>query len=69
MEVLLIPGFMLDADLWRDVRADLGSLGRVVDADTTVDDTIPTMAARALEALSGPALVIGFSMGGTSLAR
>ena len=64
MDVLLIPGFMLDADLWREVRPAVDRMGRVIDADTTRDDTIAAMAARALDQLDGPALVIGFSMGG-----
>ncbi|CAO3438601.1 alpha/beta fold hydrolase [Azospirillum endophyticum] len=64
MDILLIPGFMLDADLWREVRPRLERFGRVVDADTMQDDTIQGMAARAAAMLSGPAVVVGFSMGG-----
>jgi len=64
LNILLIPGFMLDAELWRDVRPALSSMGQVIDADTTRDDTIADMAARAIAALDEPATVIGFSMGG-----
>lgn len=64
LDILLIPGFMLDADLWSDVRAVLGRHGRVIDADTTQDMTIEAMADRAIRKLSAPATVIGFSMGG-----
>lgn len=63
-DILLIPGFMLDADLWREVRPGLAGRGRVVDVDTSRDDTIGAMAARAVAGLDGPCLVIGFSMGG-----
>lgn len=64
MNLLLIPGFMLDADLWRDVLPSLTSYGRVIHADTTQDTSIEAMAARALAGLKGPTLIIGFSMGG-----
>ncbi|NIJ17943.1 alpha/beta fold hydrolase [Sphingobium vermicomposti] len=64
MEIVLIPGFMLDRDLWRDMRPTLEQMGRVIDVDTAQDDTIAGMADRALAAMYGPALVVGFSMGG-----
>ena len=38
--------------------------GRVIDADTSKDVSIENMAARAISALSGPAIIVGFSMGG-----
>lgn len=63
---LLIPGNMCDARLWDGaVREGLAAAtGRTpVDADTTQDDTISAMAARALAATQGPLLVVGFSMG------
>lgn len=66
---LLIPGNMCDARLWNGaggaVRAALeAATGRApADADTTLDDTIAAMAARALAATEGPLLPIGFSMG------
>jgi pimeloyl-ACP methyl ester carboxylesterase len=63
MDIVLIPGFMLDADLWTDVRPDLARLGRLHDADMTQDSSIAGMAA-----CSGrharPAIIVGFSMGG-----
>ena len=64
MDVLLIPGFMLDADLWTAMRPGLDGLGQTVDVDTTRDDTIAAMADRAIAGFSAPAIVIGFSMGG-----
>lgn len=63
---LLIPGNMCDARLWGGaVRTALeAATGRApVDADTTKDDSIEAMAARALAATAGPLIPIGFSMG------
>ncbi|MFO6448887.1 alpha/beta fold hydrolase [Erythrobacter sp. NE805] len=63
---LLIPGNMCDARLWTgEVRESLASAtGRApVDADTTQDETVAAMAARALAATQGPLLAVGFSMG------
>ncbi len=52
---------MCDARLWTStIRA---ALPGAVDADTTRDDTIEGMAARALAAADGPLLPVGFSMG------
>jgi hypothetical protein len=48
MDILLLPGFMLDADLWSDMRPGLARLGHVVDADTTRDGSIEAMADRAV---------------------
>lgn len=64
MNLLLIPGFMLDADLWTDLRPGLDALGTVIDADTTRDDSVAAMAERAAATLDGPTIVTGFSMGG-----
>ncbi|HUD91494.1 alpha/beta hydrolase [Sphingobium sp.] len=64
MDILLIPGFMLDPDLWSDVRTAMAQHGDVIDADTTQDVTIEAMADRAIQALTDPAIIIGFSMGG-----
>jgi pimeloyl-ACP methyl ester carboxylesterase len=61
MTPVLLPGNMCDARLWTaDVRAVLPG---AVDADLTRDDSIATMAARALAATEGPLLPVGFSMG------
>lgn len=66
---LLIPGNMCDARLWDGAggairRALAAATGRAaVDADTAQDDTITTMAARALASTAGPLIPIGFSMG------
>lgn len=66
---LLIPGNMCDARLWnggdRAIRKTLASaMGRpALDVDTTRDDSISAMAARALVLATGPLIPIGFSMG------
>lgn len=66
---LLIPGNMCDARLWDGAdgairKALMATTGRApIDADTTQDDTIAAMAARALAAADGPLVPIGFSMG------
>ncbi len=64
MAMLLVPGFMLDADLWRDVVPALGDYGPATYADLSQDSSIAAMARRAL--LDAPArfVLIGFSMGG-----
>ncbi len=61
MTPVLLPGNMCDARLWtQEVRH---ALSGAVHADTTQDDTIAGMAARALAATTGPLLPVGFSMG------
>lgn len=66
---LLIPGNMCDARLWDGAsgairKALTAGTGRApVDSDTTQDDTIAAVAARALAATEGPLIPIGFSMG------
>jgi len=64
MAVLLIPGFMLDDDLWRDVVPGLQAFAPIIHADTSRDSAIAGMAARALAAMPGRFVLIGFSMGG-----
>lgn len=64
MDILLLSGFMLDADLWSDMRPGLARLGHVVDADTTRDGSIEAMADRAVRSMAWPTLLVGFSMGG-----
>ena len=66
---VLLPGNMCDARLWDGddgaIRAALAAAGlAVVDADLTRDATVAAMAARALAAVPGPLLPVGFSMGG-----
>lgn len=65
---LFIPGNMCDARMWGAaggvIAEALVSRGcATAHADTTRDDTIAGMAARALAAQPGPLLAVGFSMG------
>lgn len=68
-QIILLPGNMCDARLWRghdeviiQTLSEHG-MGAVVDADLIQDDSIAAMAERALFATQGPLLPIGFSMG------
>ena len=62
--LLLLPGLLCDARLWRDQVAALGPLARPVVADLTLDDRVDAMAARALAAVEGRFALAGLSMGG-----
>lgn len=62
--LVLLPGLLCDARLWRDQVAALAPLARPVVADLTQDDSIAAMAARALGSLDGPFALAGLSMGG-----
>jgi pimeloyl-ACP methyl ester carboxylesterase len=62
--LLLLPGLLCDARLWRDQAAALAPLARPVIADLTRDDRIEAMAARALAAVEGRFALAGLSMGG-----
>jgi pimeloyl-ACP methyl ester carboxylesterase len=63
--LLLLPGLLCDARLWRDQVAALAGPWRCVVADVALDDRLPAMAARALAAVpEGPLAVCGLSMGG-----
>ena len=64
MDILLIPGFMLDADLWRDVLPALAPFGGVHHADLSQDSAIEDMAHTALLSAPPVFVVVGFSMGG-----
>ncbi len=62
--LLLLPGLLCDARLWRDQAAALAPLARPVVADLTLDDRVEAMAARALGMAEGPVALAGLSMGG-----
>lgn len=64
--LLLLPGLLCDARLWRDQAATLGEVARPVVADLTHDDALPAMAERALAAVpdGAPLALCGLSMGG-----
>jgi len=62
--LILLPGFMCDADLWADVVPLLRPGWRVLHADMFSDSSIEAMAVRALDEVPGRFAAIGFSMGG-----
>jgi pimeloyl-ACP methyl ester carboxylesterase len=65
VNIVVTPGFMLDADLWTDTHVALDEVGPVLCADFSQGDSIEAFAEQLLEdALPGPFLLIGFSMGG-----
>lgn len=64
MAMLLVPGFMLDADLWQEVVPALGEFGPATYADLSQDSSIPAMARRALGEAPSKFVLVGFSMGG-----
>lgn len=64
LAILLVPGFMLDADLWRDMEPALADPGPVSHADLSRDSTIEDMARRALAEAPPTFVAAGFSMGG-----
>lgn len=64
MAMLMVPGFMLDADLWRDVEPALSRFGPISHADLSQDDTLAEMARRAITKAPAEFALVGFSMGG-----
>lgn len=62
--LLLIPGFMLDADLWRDITPTLAAWGPVTHALPTDGDTLEEMARHILARAPATFVLLGFSMGG-----
>ena len=62
--LVLLPGFMCDSDLWRDVAPDLGRLGPLHYGNVYQDDTLEGMAERVLSEAPERFVLVGFSMGG-----
>ena len=64
--LLLLPGLLCDARLWRDCLPALDGIAKPCIADLTQDESLPAMAARALGLMQGEAhfAVAGLSMGG-----
>jgi pimeloyl-ACP methyl ester carboxylesterase len=63
-ELVLLPGFMCDADLWADMAGDLAALGQVHYGNVYQDDTLEGMARRVLAESPERFVLVGFSMGG-----
>lgn len=68
VSMVLVPGFMLDSDLWAEFEAGLSDVGEprfaVHHADLSQDATIEAMAARLLAGAPRHFVLIGFSLGG-----
>ena len=62
--LVLLPGFMCDNDLWRDMVPDLGRLGQLHYGNVFQDDTLEGMAKRVLSEAPERFVLVGFSMGG-----
>ena len=62
--VLFLPGLLCDASLWRPAIDDLKDLIAPAVADLTLDDTIGSMARRALAAAPERFALAALSMGG-----
>jgi len=63
-DILLLPGFMLDARLWDDVRTGFEAFGKLSFGDITQDDSLEAMAKRVLLNAPPRFVLVGFSMGG-----
>jgi pimeloyl-ACP methyl ester carboxylesterase len=63
-DLVLLPGFMCDADLWADMVPDLSALGRIHYGNVYQDSTLDGMARRVLEQAPERFVLVGFSMGG-----
>jgi pimeloyl-ACP methyl ester carboxylesterase len=63
-DLVLLPGFMCDADLWSGMRSELAALGRPQFGNVYEDSTLEGMARRVLDAAAESFVLIGFSMGG-----
>jgi pimeloyl-ACP methyl ester carboxylesterase len=64
MAILLVPGFMADETLWRDLEAPLARFAPVHYADLRHDTSVEAMARRTLLSAPPSFLLVGFSMGG-----
>ncbi|WP_426958052.1 alpha/beta fold hydrolase [Muricoccus radiodurans] len=62
--LLLLPGLLCDARLWRDPAAGLSDLVQPLVADLTLDSSVAEMAARALSQAPPRFALAGLSMGG-----
>ena len=62
--LVLLPGALCDAGLWRHQIADLGDLAEVRCGDLTRDDSVAVMAARVLADAPSRFALAGFSLGG-----
>lgn len=64
MAVVLIPGFMLNRDLWSDIAQALAPFGPLIHSDPSDGNSIEDMARLTLQAAPRSFILVGFSMGG-----
>lgn len=62
--LVLLPGFMCDADLWTDMIPDLEALGALHYGNVYEDASLEDMARRVLDEAPERFVLVGFSMGG-----
>lgn len=62
--LLLVPGLLCDAALWRHQAEHLGDIADISVGETTRDETMPAMAQRVLEHAPPVFALAGLSMGG-----
>jgi pimeloyl-ACP methyl ester carboxylesterase len=63
-DLVLLPGFMCDQDLWTDMVPDLQRLGALHYGNVYEDSTLEGMARRVLDSSPERFVLVGFSMGG-----
>jgi pimeloyl-ACP methyl ester carboxylesterase len=63
-QLVLLPGFMCDRDLWTDMVPGLAALGTIHHGNVYEDSTLGGMARRVLCSSPERFVLIGFSMGG-----
>jgi pimeloyl-ACP methyl ester carboxylesterase len=63
-DLVLLPGFMCDQDLWTDMVPDLQKLGTPHYGNVYEDSTLEGMARRVLDSAPERFVLVGFSMGG-----
>jgi pimeloyl-ACP methyl ester carboxylesterase len=63
-QLVLLPGFMCDRDLWTDMVPGLSALGTIHHGNVYEDSTLEGMARRVLESSPERFVLVGFSMGG-----
>lgn len=64
MAIVLVPGFMLNHDLWSDIAPALTSFEPLIHSDPSAGNSIEDMARLTLRAAPSSFSLVGFSMGG-----
>lgn len=62
--IIAVPGIMSDHRTWSPSLSKLAPRAHIHFADTTIDETLEAMAARAIASSEGDLFVLGHSMGG-----